>query len=136
MAESSDVSTGQQANADQHNKLRDDVWQYVEMTSINYKDGNGAWTDWDLSSLVPVGTKMVFIEARHITGTASASDVGARQNGSSLDWKTGLIGCNTATGATTSHSMIAGVDSNRIVEIYGSSNIRFYLKGYIASIGA
>ena len=137
MAISADVATGQQATAAQYNALRDDIWQYVEMTTVNNQVGGTAWADYDLSALIPAGAKAVVIEAVGY-GNNGYITVGVRKNGSATAWNVFSVESITTNSAFTSYTTIVECDANRIIEIIASvaTNVKFYLKGYFISIGA
>lgn len=69
------------------------------------------WEDWDISGIVPVGTKYVLV---HMSNTANNSwNYGARKNGSSLNRIVNLGPYSHANWTTE-------VDENRVIEIYGT----------------
>ncbi len=142
MAESSDVVIGQQATALQYNQLRDDTLVFVELAGDEDKAVTGidAWEDWDISAIVPAGTKSVLVAALHPSFLNIDEPVGARQNGPTLDRSFGPFGItgvvNYRSITSTHGPMLTEVDASRVIEIYaGHTAIRFGIKGYWASIG-
>ncbi len=87
------------------------------------------WEDWDLSAIVPAGTKAVLVEIRLIFSANQVS--GVRKNGSALNRLQ-----STGTPSTTVVSfrnVVTEVDANRIIEIYGSlasAYLHFSILGY------
>ncbi len=94
-----------------------------QVTSIN------TWEDWDLSAIVPVGTKAVLVE---IYLQFSANQVsGARKNGSALN-RYQSTGTPSAT-VVSFRNLVTEVDDNRIIEVYGSiasAYLTFSILGY------
>jgi len=71
----------------------------------------GSWEDWDLSAIVPAGTKYVLIYVRNnYTGALSH---GVRKNGSALNRRIYL-------GATCGATLLTECDVNRVVERYNA----------------
>ena len=87
------------------------------------------WEDWDLSAIVPAGTKAVLVE---IYLQFSANQVsGVRKNGSSLN-RYQSTGTPTNT-VVSFRNILTEVDGNRIIEIYGSlasAYLTFSILGY------
>jgi len=87
------------------------------------------WEDWDLSAIVPAGTKAVLVE---IYLQFSANQVsGVRKNGSSLN-RYQSTGTPTNT-VVSFRNILTEVDDNRIIEIYGSlasAYLTFSILGY------
>lgn len=94
-----------------------------QVTTIN------TWEDWDLSAIVPAGTKTVLVE---IYLKFSANQVsGVRKNGSALDRKQ-ATGTPSDTSVAYRH-VLTEVDDNRVIEVYGSladANLTFSILGY------
>lgn len=74
------------------------------------------WEDWDLSAIVPGGTKAVLIHAY------SRSLWGARKNGTALDRKTFACGDGTTH---KSAFILTEVDLNRVVELYVQGTVGY-----------
>lgn len=86
---------------------------------------NGAWTDIDLSSYVPTGTKRVFL-FWYNNDTSSYRLSNVRANGSAVDDTAGL-----AIYYKSSEWAVVKVDSNRLIEGYfGNSVIKVYVVAY------
>jgi len=87
------------------------------------------WEDWDLSAIVPAGTKAVLVE---IYLKFSSNQVcGVRKNGSALDRKRGT-GTPSDISVAYRH-ILTEVDANRIIEVYSSladANLTFSILGY------
>ena len=135
MATSSAVSTGQQATATQYNNLRTDALarlQYTELlgTDAHNAAGVAGWEDWDVSGIVPAGTKAVVVS---VGCSNSASFIGgARDNGSALNRYAPL-----PTGATSGANswgvmLVTECDSNRVIEVYAgnTTQVWFNIVGY------
>ena len=106
---------------------------FVELSGSDTHNqvNNDAWEDWDLSGVLPAGTKAILVAARH-SGTSPASgNMGVREDGSALDRSAWLTG----TGAYVSVTIIAKVPESRIVETHGqkdgtTTKTSFKLTGY------
>jgi hypothetical protein len=95
------------------------------MSQVDISTDAGTWTDKDLSASVPVGTLGVIVYVHNPTG--ANRPFGIRKNGST-DARTGLL-LNTCNAV-----FVIGVDSSRIIELYGEGyGIKAYLIGYIDS---
>ena len=81
---------------------------------------NGVWEDWDLSAIIPAGSK-----GAQIVGIAWNQTIGARKKGSGLDRKFN-------PGPGVSFLFLTEVDANRKVEIYssGAADTAFRVIGY------
>lgn len=92
---------------------------YINLTEVTPGSAN-AWTDVDLSSLIPSGATGVSLKFVNPSGGALA--IGARKNGST-DNRTGTLGGSAWT------TLTVGVDGSRIVEIYvgHTTNVDVYL---------
>ena len=94
-----------------------------QVTNIN------TWEDWDISAIVPAGTKAVLVEIYIKFSSNQVS--GVRKNGSALERKQ-----STGTPSDTSvayRHILTEVDNNRIIEVYGSlasANLTFSILGY------
>jgi len=92
---------------------------------------NNNWEDWDLSGVLPAGTKAILLAARHAGSSPGTGTVGARKDGSALgrnDWQ-------LSAGSYDSLSIIAEVPVSRIIETYGQkattvTTTTFRLMGY------
>lgn len=85
-----------------------------------------AWTDVDLSALIPAGATGVMFHVVNVNAGTLA--FGARKNGSTDNRTNGL--------GTTSHAWgCIGVDGSRIVEFYveSTTDIDIYIVGYFGS---
>ena len=91
---------------------------FTELDGSASITGSGTWTDWDLSSIVPAGTKFVLVYHRHSTSTHT---YGARKNGTAYD-RTAF--CKGPGWIATE------CDSNRVIEVYASET--YELWGYWA----
>lgn len=73
----------------------------------------GGWEDWDISAIVPAGTKYVLVKISEHTGAGALG--GARKNGSALGrtvW---------AVGAAAETTIICECDTNRVIEVYNNA---------------
>ena len=89
------------------------------------------WEDWNLSAIVPAGTKAVLVEIYLQFSSNQVS--GARKNGSALA-RYQSTGTPSAT-VVSFRNLVTEVDDNRIIEVYGSvasSNLSFSILGYWA----
>ena len=87
------------------------------------------WEDWDISAIVPAGTKAVLVEI-HLQFSANQV-AGARKNGSALN-RYQSTGTPSAT-VVSFRSLVTEVDDNRIIEVYGSlasAYLTFSILGY------
>lgn len=76
-----------------------------------------AWEDWDISALVPVGTK--YVEVLIFNRNAGTFYHGVRANGSVLDrTQQGCTGYNSV-------SVTTPVDANRIIEVICDTNVLY-----------
>lgn len=91
---------------------------FTELDGIDSITGSGGWSDWDLSSIVPAGTKFVLVYHRHSTSTHT---YGARKNGTSYG-RTAF--CKGPGWIATE------CDDNRVIEVYGSETYKLW--GYWA----
>jgi len=90
------------------------VGSYSNYHNVSAKD---TWEDWDLSSIVPVGTKVVYVFLYNIDSTNQL--MGTRKNGSSASryWTNPTAGVQVVP---------TECDTNRIIEIYyGGSTLIF-----------
>ena len=90
------------------------------------------WLDWDISAIVPAGTKYVLVGGAPIS-TSSSSIVGARKNGTALDRRfqiaqTSISGFDGLSNVV----VLTEVDANRIIEIWtrSQSGGKFNIVGY------
>lgn len=85
------------------------------------------WQDWDLSSIVPAGTK--FVQIRIVPETSTVVAVGVRKNGSA-DVRT----INSPADTGDSVFQVVECDDNKVIECYvnsaGYKSYGFYLTGY------
>jgi len=95
--------------------------------------GAGTWQDWDISAIVPVGTRYVEVSIGS-NNSALTINAGVRANGSGLArFNTIAI---TAVGATGNWSMsvTTDMDAARIIEIYADTvnfgTVNFCVLGY------
>ena len=96
-----------------------------QVTDIN------TWEDWDLSAIVPAGTKAVLVEI--YLQFSSNTVCGVRKNGSSLN-RYQSTGTPSAT-TVSFRDILTEVDDNRIIEVYGSvasAYLIFSILGYWA----
>ena len=106
-------------------------WTFTELAGQENKQVAviNTWEDWDLSAIVPAGTKAVLVEIRLIFSANQVS--GVRKNGSALNRLQ-----STSTPSTTVISfrdILTEVDANRTIEIYGSLAsvyLHFSILGY------
>jgi len=99
---------------------------FTEMKSSSHYPSTGDWEDWDLSGIVPSGTKYVLVFFTN-RDSINHQDMGARKNGSTVDRYAYMAVEYGAVMALTE------VDANRIIEIKGtggSTNMRFQIWGY------
>ncbi len=83
-----------------------------------------AWTDWDLSAIVPAGTLAVLVA---LETNAGAGNRGCRKNGSALNrWVT------QDAASEGQWTMVCEVDDNRIIEVYPNHAVgdNFSILGY------
>jgi hypothetical protein len=107
--------------------------QYVEMYTNEYSLASAGWNVWDISSLVPTGTKVVELYAKSYgNGSSYPLDIGARKYGSSLSRI--LKPPNGYTWVGISGTICCEVGSDRIIEVYQAvvgADIRYRIIGYI-----
>lgn len=86
--------------------------------------GAGAWADWDLTGIVPAGTKWVLLSCESPNGTGNIT-TGGRKNGSAM-----VRQVKTADGGNA--TFLVEPDSNLVIEVYDSTaNIAdFSILGY------
>ncbi len=87
--------------------------------------GADAWEDWDISGIVPAGTKSVLLG---ITGNNQI--VGARKNGSALTRF--MYGVQPTAFNYPFQTVVCECDSNRVIEIYSATDTvaEFNILGY------
>lgn len=86
--------------------------------------GNDAWENWDISLIVPVGTKSVIVVINVANFNALA--FGARANGSALVRR--IIGTQYHN-----YALVTEVDANRIIDCYtldAFASVFFSILGY------
>ena len=134
MAYSGDVVTGDQATAAQYNALRDDIDNFVELIGTEaHATTTDNWEDWDISGIVPAGTKYVLVLMFILDNAART--FGARKNGSGLERK---ITVNMGLGLVEAMVWPTECDSNRVIEIIDASAtnpVDFGILGYWSGIG-
>lgn len=86
--------------------------------------GSSAFEDWDISAIVPAGTKAVEVSMTNKTG--SAINMGVRKNGSALNRYPAV------PGNISSVVMICEVGSDLIIEVFTGdhTNSNFVITGY------
>jgi len=92
---------------------------------------DGAWHDLDLSSIVPVGVKVVSVNFQ-LSDTAAGSYMIFRKNGNSNSVTRTVIGTQVANVVTYSDGIVA-CDSGRVIEYLVSqaiSSITITVKGW------
>lgn len=98
--------------------------EYVELVGNENKaaTGAGAFEDWDISGVVPAGTKFVEV---HCRGSTTAGINGVRENGSALARVVTQL-------SNSSWEVQVKVDAARVIEIYQAnvSRGRFDIVGY------
>ena len=103
----------------------------LEGDEDKYVTTTGTWEDWNLSSIVPAGAKV--IEVFVMNGSSSNYRVGVRKNGSALNR---FLAANTDPTKNYFEpeqlvTVLSEVDANRVLEIYATGTaIRFAIKGY------
>jgi len=115
------IATGQQILASDVLGLRfTEIWS----ATTNVGTNTNTWIDWDLSAIVPSGTKVVIvtIQLGPVTGYR-----GARKNGST-DSRTYSIRYDRDQVVVT---LLCECDSNRVIEIYSCTDTdTFRIIGY------
>ena len=88
------------------------------------------WTDWDISAIVPAGTKSVIVAMVNID-TVNVKSAGARKNGSALD-RRGTLPLTAGAAESWDFSLLTECDANRVIEIYAQTDasIHFNILGY------
>jgi len=107
---------------------------YVETYTAEYSLPAAGWNVWDLSAIVPVGTKVVELHAySYGAGGSYFLDIGARKYGSSLARVfPPPIGYSWVG---VSRTLCCEVSADRKIEVYQASigaNIKYRVIGYIA----
>ncbi len=134
-----DIANAEVANAAAiaESKLDIAIPVFTELAGDEAKavSSNDTWEAWDISSIVPVGTKAVLVIAVTADSVSANEPVGARQNGGSLDRSFGPWSVTAVISEANVYQqlgpMLTEVDANRVIEIYaGSALISFGIKGY------
>lgn len=106
-------------------------WIFYELAGQqNHQvSSTSTWEDWDLSAIVPAGTKAVLVEIKIHYSSNQVS--GVRQNGSAQS-RIQSTGTPTATHEVF-RDITTLVDDNRVIECYGSlasAYLHFSILGY------
>lgn len=107
--------------------IENTVLEYVEIALASWSrvSSTSTWENWDLSSIIPIGAKYAEVII-YLNGSAYVG--GARKNGSALDRKI------APAGADMGYTMLVELDTNRIIERYGShktvGTVDFTVSGY------
>jgi len=85
----------------------------------NHNTSSGTWEDWDVSTIVPAGTKSVLVGiGREQLGAQTT--VGVRKNGTALERKN-TVGAGVGT-EKWCFCCLTEVDASRIIELYNGAN--------------
>ena len=93
------------------------------MTTTKAATGSGSWEDWDISALVPVGTR--YVDVQVLNTASSTQNAGVRENGSSV------VRYQAGKNYAIAPFKVA-VGSSLTIEIYAQDNAGqyFYITGY------
>jgi hypothetical protein len=109
------------------------TFTYVEIYSDQFTPSSAGWSVWDISGIVPVGTKYVEVYVRSEgNGGTYVLDAGARKYGSTLDRRISPVQGYTWCGIST--TLWCEVGTDRKIEVYQSAvgaYMRYRIIGYI-----
>jgi hypothetical protein len=108
---------------------------YVELFGSEFDTPNAGWNTWDISAIVPVGTKIVEVHAKSYgSGGSYILDWGARKYGSSLARILPLGGSAATDGVSA--TLLCEVSNDRKIDVYQQSvgsDIRYRIIGYVTT---